>query len=94
MELSCQGNYLQCRSRISLERLPKPFMVPYQRNVDLEPVKKIEPMVIYVPAPFSFDSTKAVPWNYEPVVYVGNKPVILKEPDVTNIEVEGFSLLK
>ncbi|XP_050895562.1 uncharacterized protein LOC127102203 [Lathyrus oleraceus] len=67
------------------ERLPKPFVVPYQRNVDLEPVKKIEPMVIYVPAPFSFDSTKEVPWNYEPVVYVGNKPVILKEPDVTNI---------
>ncbi|KAI5429963.1 hypothetical protein KIW84_034517 [Lathyrus oleraceus] len=42
-------------------------------------------MVIYVPAPFSFDSTKAVPWNSEPVVFVGNKPVILKEPDVTNI---------
>ncbi|KAI5431114.1 hypothetical protein KIW84_035325 [Lathyrus oleraceus] len=65
--------------------LPKPFVVPYQRNVDLEPVKKIEPMVIHVPAPFSFDSTKVIPWNYEPVVYVGNKPVILKEPDVTNI---------
>ncbi|KAI5398775.1 hypothetical protein KIW84_064234 [Lathyrus oleraceus] len=67
------------------ERLPKLFVVPYQRNVDLEPMKKIEPMVIYVPALFSFDSTKAVPWNYEPVVYVGNKPVILKEPEVTNI---------
>ncbi|XP_050910073.1 uncharacterized protein LOC127123946 [Lathyrus oleraceus] len=67
------------------ERLPKPFVVPYQRNVDLEPVKKIKPMVIHVPAPFSFDSTKVVPWNYEPVVYVGNKLVILKEPDMTNI---------
>ncbi|XP_050876136.1 uncharacterized protein LOC127079811 [Lathyrus oleraceus] len=67
------------------ERLPKPFVVPYQRNVDLEPMKKIEPMVIYVPAPFSFDNTKAVSWNYEPVVYVGKKPVILKEPNVTNI---------
>ncbi|KAI5402917.1 hypothetical protein KIW84_050493 [Lathyrus oleraceus] len=67
------------------ERLPKPFVVPYQRNVDLEPVKKIEPMVIHVPAPFLFDSTKVVPWNYELVVYVGNKPIILKEPDVTNI---------
>ncbi|XP_050919526.1 uncharacterized protein LOC127137076 [Lathyrus oleraceus] len=67
------------------ERLSKLFVVPYQRNVDLEAVQKIEPMVIYVPAPFLFDSTKVVPWNYEPVVYVGNKPVILKEPDVTNI---------
>lgn len=42
-------------------------------------------MVIYVPAPFSFDSTKAVPWNYDSTVYVGDKPMILKEPDVTNI---------
>ncbi|XP_050890936.1 uncharacterized protein LOC127096407 [Lathyrus oleraceus] len=67
------------------ERLPKTFVVPYQRNVDLEPVKKIKPMVIYVPVPFSFDITKAVTWNYKLVVYVGNKPVILKEPDVTNI---------
>ncbi|XP_050876114.1 uncharacterized protein LOC127079789 [Lathyrus oleraceus] len=67
------------------ERLPRPFVVPYQRNVDLEPAKKIEPMVIYVLAPFSFDSTNAVPWNYEPIVYVGNKPVILKEPNVTDI---------
>ncbi|KAI5421486.1 hypothetical protein KIW84_045063 [Lathyrus oleraceus] len=67
------------------ERLPRPFVVRYLRNVDLEPVKKIMPMVIYFPTPFSFDSTKVVPWNYEPVVYVGNKPVILKEPYVTNI---------
>ncbi|XP_050896552.1 uncharacterized protein LOC127103327 [Lathyrus oleraceus] len=70
---------------VDQERFPKPFVVPYQRNVDLEPVKNIEPMIIYVPAPFSFDSTKVVPWNYEPIVYVGNKPVILKEPDVTNM---------
>ncbi|KAI5419567.1 hypothetical protein KIW84_043653 [Lathyrus oleraceus] len=54
------------------ERLSKLFVVPYQRNVDLEAVQKIEPMVIYVPAPFLFDSTKVVPWNYEPVVYVGD----------------------
>lgn len=56
------------------ERLPRPFVVLYQRNVDPTPVKNIEPMVIYVPTLFSFDSTKVVPWNYEPMVFVGNKP--------------------
>lgn len=48
-------------------------------------VKKIESIVIYVLNLFSFDSTKVVPWNYESIVYVGNKHVILKEPVVTNI---------
>ncbi|KAI5384041.1 hypothetical protein KIW84_071153 [Lathyrus oleraceus] len=67
------------------ERLPKPLVVPYQRNVDLEPVKKIEPMVIHVPAPFSFDSTKAVPWNYEPVVYVDQKIHQGKVPSIQEI---------
>ncbi|KAI5397564.1 hypothetical protein KIW84_063399 [Lathyrus oleraceus] len=65
--------------------LPKPFVVPYQRNVDLEPVKKIEPMVIHVPAPFSFDSTKAVPWNYEPVVYVDQNIHQGKVPSIQEI---------
>lgn len=67
------------------ESLSKPIVVPYQRSANPAPVKKIEPMVIYAPDPFSFNSTKAIPWNYEPVVYVGNKPVIFKEPNVTNI---------
>ncbi|KAI5417251.1 hypothetical protein KIW84_042030 [Lathyrus oleraceus] len=78
----------QQRNQQCLERLPKPFVVPYQRNIDLEPAKKIEPMVIYVPAPFSFDSTKEVPWNYEPLVYVDEDPYSLEmvfrgPPDVT-----------
>ncbi|KAI5410583.1 hypothetical protein KIW84_055917 [Lathyrus oleraceus] len=67
------------------ERHPKPFVVPYQRNVDLEPLKKIEPMVIYVPAPFSFVSSKAVPWNYEPVVYVDQKIHQGKVPSIQEI---------
>lgn len=67
------------------ERLPKAFVVPCQRNTPEARSKKIEPMVIHVLASFSFNSTKAVSWNYNATVYVGNKPMILKEPDVINI---------
>lgn len=67
------------------ERLTKPLVVPYQRNANPTPVKKIEPIVIHVPALFSFNSTKVVSWNYDPKIYVSDKPMILKEPDVTNI---------
>lgn len=48
-------------------------------------MKKIDPMVIHVPILFSFNNTKALPWDYDPVVYVGYKPMILKELDMTNI---------
>lgn len=67
------------------KRLPKRILAPYQRSVNPTSVKKIGPMVIYVPSPLSFDSTKAVPWNYDPVVYVCDKLVILKEPNMANI---------
>lgn len=67
------------------ERLPKPWVVPYQRNTNTMPAKKIELMVIHVPYPFSFDSTKVVPWNYNVVVYVGDNPMVLKASDLTNI---------
>lgn len=43
------------------KRLPKPWVVPCQRNTNTTPVKKIELMVIHVPYPFSFNSTKVVP---------------------------------
>lgn len=68
------------------ERLLNPLVVPYHRNTNTTPVKKIDPMVIHVPAPLSFHSTKAIPWNYDLVVYVGDKPMILKEPNLTNID--------
>ncbi|KAI5394243.1 hypothetical protein KIW84_061079 [Lathyrus oleraceus] len=67
------------------EKLPKPLVVHHQRNSNPTPMKKIDPMVIHVPIPFSFNNTKAVPWDYDPAVYVGDKPMILKELDMTNI---------
>ena len=57
------------------ERLHTPLVVPYQRNTNRSLEKKIEPMVIHVSTPFSFNSTKAVAWNYDPAVYVGDKPM-------------------
>lgn len=43
------------------ERPLKPLVIPYIRNTNPTPVRKIEPMVIRVPTPFSFDGTKVMP---------------------------------
>lgn len=40
---------------------------------------------IHIPIPFSFDSTKVVSSNYDAAIFKGNKPMILKMLDVTNI---------
>ncbi|GAU40821.1 hypothetical protein TSUD_398050, partial [Trifolium subterraneum] len=50
---------------------PAPFEIPYQRVEVQIPINKVDPMVFHVPAPFSFKSTKEVPWNYSPIVSIG-----------------------
>lgn len=47
-------------------------------------MKSEDPIVFHVPAPFPFESTKYVPWNYDSTSYVGDKPIVL-EPVITNI---------
>lgn len=42
-------------------------------------------MVVHIPTQFPFDSTKVVLYNYHVIVYVGNKPIVLKETSVMNI---------
>ncbi|GAU28982.1 hypothetical protein TSUD_391830 [Trifolium subterraneum] len=64
---------------------PGPFEIPYQRVEVQIPVKKVDPMVFHVPAPFSFKSTKEVPWNYLPIVSIGGEPIANVEPVVDNI---------
>ncbi|WJX67858.1 hypothetical protein P8452_52291 [Trifolium repens] len=64
---------------------PTPFEIPYQRVKVEIPLKKIDPMIFHIPAPFSFKSTKEVPWNYLPSVYVGEKSISTVEPIVDNI---------
>jgi hypothetical protein len=64
---------------------PTPFEIPYQRVKVEIPVKKIDPMIFHIPAPFSFKSTKEVPWNYLPNVSVGEKSISTVEPIVDNI---------
>ncbi|GAU44257.1 hypothetical protein TSUD_400030, partial [Trifolium subterraneum] len=64
---------------------PAPFEIPYQRVEVQIHVKKADPMVFHVPAPFSFKSTKEVPWNYLPSVSVGGEPITNVEPVIDNI---------
>ncbi|MCI18407.1 gag-protease polyprotein [Trifolium medium] len=64
---------------------PAPFEIPYQRIEAQIPVKKIDPMVFHVPAPFSFKSTKEVPWNYLPTVSVRGEPIANEKPAIDNI---------
>lgn len=61
------------------ETLPKDFVIPCQMGTIEESTKKIELMVIQVPYPFPYKSTKYVLWNYNVKVYVVSKPVVLKE---------------
>lgn len=58
---------------------PEPLEIPYTLKE-----AQVSPLVICVPTPFPFESTKVVPWNYNTTTYVGNKPMVL-ESDVTSI---------
>src|ERR1051325_1048904 len=42
-------------------------------------------MMVYPPIRIPYEDTKAVPWNYEPEVVVGGKPMVLGESNVENI---------
>ncbi|XP_050874912.1 uncharacterized protein LOC127078508 [Lathyrus oleraceus] len=75
----CSSNPDQCGEfKICLQRLMDQQVIQFTRTKIDEDVAVIVPVFDQerLPKPFV---------NYEPVVYVGNKPVILKEPDVTNI---------
>lgn len=64
----------------------EPLEIPYL-NQDAQE----SPLVIYFPAPFPIESTKATPWNYGGTTYVGEKPLVLN-PNVTNIaDIRGMT---
>ncbi|XP_050875865.1 uncharacterized protein LOC127079525, partial [Lathyrus oleraceus] len=72
--------------------IPEPFEVTYHRREVVHP----SPVVVCMPTPFPFESTKAVPWKYDITVVDGvvdGKPKIAEskevlenvDTDVTNI---------
>lgn len=64
----------------------KPLKIPYAIQD-----AQVFPLVIYVAAPFPFENTKAVPWNYNAITYVGDKALVLKL-NVTNItDIKGMT---
>lgn len=59
--------------------------MPYDLLPMVISVNPIVPLVIIVPAPFTFDDTKAVPWIYDFIVYihgqkVEDEPITSNEP--------------
>lgn len=63
--------------------LPKPVEISYQRKDVVHP----SPVVVCMPTPFSFESTKAVPWKYDITMVDG---VVDEEPK----DVEGEKILE
>ena len=72
--------------------IPEPFEVTYHRRDVVHP----SPVVVCMPTPFPFESTKAVPWKYDITVVDGvvdGKPKIAEskevlenvDTDITNI---------
>lgn len=59
-------------SRFSLK--PKPLTISYREKPNT-PNSKPRPITIQIPTPFEYQSSKAVPWNYEYKVTVGSEPL-------------------
>jgi hypothetical protein len=50
--------------------VPKPVEIIYQKT-DIQPfMNQKQPVVICVPSPFPYKSSKAVPWNYDITAFV------------------------
>ncbi|XP_050896863.1 uncharacterized protein LOC127103660 [Lathyrus oleraceus] len=45
--------------------LPEPIEITYRRKDIVQPVNHLTPVVICMPSPFPYESTKAVPWKYD-----------------------------
>lgn len=52
-----------------------PIEIPYDPILILATAYPVTPLVITVPSPFTFDSTKEVPWNYDSEVYIYGQEV-------------------
>ncbi|WJX68053.1 hypothetical protein P8452_52464 [Trifolium repens] len=50
--------------------IPKPVEILYQRRDDQPLMNQKQPIVICIPAPFPYKSSKAVPWDYNATAFV------------------------
>ncbi|KAI5407562.1 hypothetical protein KIW84_053713 [Lathyrus oleraceus] len=73
-----------------------PIEIPYDPISVPTTTYPITPLVITIPSPFAFDSTKEVPWNYDSKVYlygqeVKEKQIKSKEASVNITEAGGIT---
>ncbi|XP_050883676.1 uncharacterized protein LOC127086894 [Lathyrus oleraceus] len=57
----------------------KPITIVYRKNKVEAPPRRIQPIHLCVPIPFSYQNTKAMPWNYETTAYLGGKEICIPD---------------
>ncbi|XP_050919706.1 uncharacterized protein LOC127137279 [Lathyrus oleraceus] len=59
--------------------------IVYRKKKVEAPPKRIQPIHFRVPSPFPYQNTKAMPWNYETITYVGGKEICIPVIEIANI---------
>ncbi|XP_050890765.1 uncharacterized protein LOC127096208 [Lathyrus oleraceus] len=54
-----------------------------------DPPKRNQPIHFRVPTSFPYQNTKAVPWNYETMTYLGGKEICIPDTEIVNIAGTG-----
>ncbi|XP_050896761.1 uncharacterized protein LOC127103553 [Lathyrus oleraceus] len=67
----------------------EPISIVYSKKKVEAPPKRIQPIHFRVPNPFSYQNTKAVPWNYETTTYLGGKEICIPDTEIVNIAGAG-----
>lgn len=67
----------------------EPTTIVYRKNKVEAPPRKIQPIHFHVPTPFLYQNTKAVPWNYETITYLGGKEIRIPNTEIVIIDGAG-----
>lgn len=67
----------------------EPITIVYRKKKAEAPPKRIYPIHFRVPSLFPYQNTKAVPWNYEAITYLGGKKIRIPDTEIVNIAGAG-----
>lgn len=63
-----------------------PTTIIYIKKQIEVPMKKVQPINIFIPGSFPYQSTKVIPWRYDTTAYVGGKSMQFSEAEIVNID--------
>ncbi|XP_050890746.1 uncharacterized protein LOC127096182 [Lathyrus oleraceus] len=67
----------------------EPITIVYRKKKVEAPPRRIQPIHFRVPTPFPYQNTKAVPWNYETIMYLGGREIRTSDTGIVNIAGTG-----